>query len=173
MNDGRPPDTSKELMQNAKGKKKKKSSPEEAATLTTDPPNPALKADNIKTALPQTLQSLKHHVSYKWSNNSCWLDTSLELLFMTATRDFDDFLLHVNENPQAIISSGVVPILEFQRSIYLKSYSDVGLSSVDVTTLQGWRDRFKAVLYYQSNLLLHNLDDLNGTQSALASQLNQ
>jgi hypothetical protein len=27
--------------------------------------------------------------SYKWSNNSCWLDTSLELLFIAISRDFE------------------------------------------------------------------------------------
>jgi len=64
-NDGRPPDTSKELL----GKKKKKKPLKTSPSPETDfgPP------------------------SYPWVDNSCWLDSSLELLFVTVMRDFDDF----------------------------------------------------------------------------------
>jgi len=29
--------------------------------------------------------------SYPWKYNSCWLDTSLELIYITLMRNFDDF----------------------------------------------------------------------------------
>jgi hypothetical protein len=64
-NDGRPPDTSRELL----GSKRQK------IELT-----PAFKTKPI---------SLRP--SYPWANNSCWLDTALELLFQTVMRDFRDF----------------------------------------------------------------------------------
>jgi hypothetical protein len=55
-NDGRPPDTSRELLGPTTNKKKTNSSP-----------------------------------SYPWSNNSCFLDTSLELVFQTVLQDFPGF----------------------------------------------------------------------------------
>jgi hypothetical protein len=61
-NDGRPPDTSRELL-GSKSPKTKSVSNER----TTSAP------------------------SYPWSNNSCFLDTSLELVFQTVMRDFQGF----------------------------------------------------------------------------------
>lgn len=63
-NDGRPPDTSCELLG------KKVGSTSQSRQVTKAP-----------LSFP----------SYQWSNNSCWLDTSLELLFQTVMRDFSGF----------------------------------------------------------------------------------
>lgn len=60
-NDGRPPDTARELL------------------------GPTSK---IK---PAETQKKKAIPSYPWSNNSCFLDTSLELVFQTVLRDFSGF----------------------------------------------------------------------------------
>lgn len=65
-NDGRPPDTSKELLST----KKQKNS-------------------GTSTANKNTL--LFGPVSYPWKANSCWLDTSLELLYATLLPHFDEF----------------------------------------------------------------------------------
>jgi hypothetical protein len=62
-NDGRPPDTSRELLGH-KRVKTESAAPTKKAILSP---------------------------SYPWANNSCWLDTSLELLYQTVTRDFQDF----------------------------------------------------------------------------------
>lgn len=66
-NDGRPPDTAKELL----GKSSKHKAP--------------------------TVKNTKHYAmgfalqSYPWSKNSCWLDSSLNLLYRAISRDFPDF----------------------------------------------------------------------------------
>lgn len=67
-NDGRPPDTIKELLKPEKDTKAKpKKQPAQQDLGQFGPP------------------------SYPWKANSCWLDTSLELLFVCAMRNFDDF----------------------------------------------------------------------------------
>lgn len=68
-NDGRPPDTSKELL----------------STKT-----------KLPTKLHHTLKgkpliNAHQRASYPWHNNSCWLDTSLELTFVTVMQDFPSF----------------------------------------------------------------------------------
>lgn len=67
-NDGRPPDTSAELLGASKSSKRSKGK---------DASKPKLSSDQL--------------ASYPWSKNSCWLDTALELLFNAVIRDFTDF----------------------------------------------------------------------------------
>ncbi|KAJ6473065.1 hypothetical protein C8R45DRAFT_1163444 [Mycena sanguinolenta] len=62
-NDGRPPDTSAELLGSLKSNKGSSKGPS--------------KPDRL--------------VGYPWANNSCWLDSALELLFSAVTRNFADF----------------------------------------------------------------------------------
>jgi hypothetical protein len=83
-NDGRPPDTSKELL----GAPTKKS--------VSKLPNPTLITDstNKSTLKPQPKASGKVKFgppSYPWRANSCWLDASLEVLYAAITVDFIDF----------------------------------------------------------------------------------
>jgi len=66
-NDGQPPDTAKELLDNLALKK--------AAKLKETPPT-----------APKLGPS-----SYRWNANSCWLDASLQLLYVTVTKQFDEF----------------------------------------------------------------------------------
>jgi hypothetical protein len=61
-NDGRPPDTVKELLGLPNSRKVNTSN-----NLNLGPP------------------------AYPWSSNSCWLDASLQVLYMAVTRDFDEF----------------------------------------------------------------------------------
>lgn len=68
-NDRRPPDTSKELLKS--GKKQRKIAPA--------PPQPT------------ALQNLFGPPSYPWNANSCWLDSSLELIFIATMRNFNEF----------------------------------------------------------------------------------
>ncbi|KAG2140158.1 hypothetical protein DEU56DRAFT_735326 [Suillus clintonianus] len=69
-NDGRPPDTARQLLGNH-------STNGETLHDTSLSPTKRPRLNDIKRA------------SYKWSNNSCWLDTSLELLFAAASQDFE------------------------------------------------------------------------------------
>lgn len=65
LNDGRPPDTKEELFQ-PKPKKRQTNPGASNRLLEFGPPG------------------------YPWKSNSCWLDTSLELLFVSAMRNFGD-----------------------------------------------------------------------------------
>ncbi|KAF8160154.1 hypothetical protein BJ912DRAFT_936174 [Pholiota molesta] len=67
-NDGRPPDTKDELLPPEKSKKRRHRAPKVTNSLITFGPP-----------------------SYPWDANSCWLDTSLELLFFATMRNFDEF----------------------------------------------------------------------------------
>ena len=83
-NDGRPPNTSKELI-GAPAKKSISKLPN--TTLTTD-------STNKLTLKPQPKTSEKVKFgspSYPWRANSCWLDASLEVLYAAITVDPVDF----------------------------------------------------------------------------------
>ena len=69
-NDGRPPDTVKDLLLHPKKKTQAK----------VKPPKKAPK-NKLNIAPP----------AYRWSDNSCWLDAPLQILYMAITRNFDEF----------------------------------------------------------------------------------
>ena len=69
-NDGHPLDTVKELLGYPKSKK--------GAKVVKRVPKVSKKFD---LGLP----------AYPWSNNSCWLDASLQVLYMAVTRNFNEF----------------------------------------------------------------------------------
>jgi hypothetical protein len=77
-NDGRPPDTIKDLLLRKPTKKET---------------NEAKKVQDM-LGVPQGNQS------YPWQNNSCWLDTALELLHTTVSYNFDAFTKACNSVPQ-------------------------------------------------------------------------
>ena len=68
-NDGRPPDTIKDLLLRNHTKKEVKEAKETRDVL------------NIPSG----------HPSYSWKQNSCWLDTALELLHATVSHNFEEF----------------------------------------------------------------------------------
>ena len=68
-NDGRPPDTVKELLGRPRSRKVVEVN---SAPITSNKPNLGPPA-------------------YPWSGNSCWLDVSLQVLYMAVTRDFNEF----------------------------------------------------------------------------------
>jgi len=72
-NDGRPPDTKKELFKSSLSSSKSKKKVEFSDV------------ESGKT-------SRVGHPSYHWQDNSCWLDTSLKLLFTALTWNFDEFM---------------------------------------------------------------------------------
>jgi len=81
-NDGRPPDTAKELLDPKKTEKQDKQVQQVVNVLNKQTKKAPAKSDiNIASAIP----------SYPWQNNSCWLDTSLELLYTTVCYDFNEF----------------------------------------------------------------------------------
>jgi hypothetical protein len=67
-NDGRPPDTIKDLLLKAKSKK-----------APQDPPS---KTSEKKKKVSFCAKIVGQAPNYPWNKNSCWLDTSLQLLYV-------------------------------------------------------------------------------------------
>jgi len=92
-NDGRPPDTVAELLM---PKAKKQLTLEESIPKKSTAPKP--KTSNKKKD-PSTTKPTENRptipklgpASYRWNANSCWLDASLQVLYMTVTKKFDEF----------------------------------------------------------------------------------
>ncbi len=80
-NDGRPPNTVKELM----GKPATKPPAKASKGVTFTPKKVAKPTEN-----PPTMPKLGP-ASYRWNANSCWLDASLQVLYMAVTKQFDEF----------------------------------------------------------------------------------
>ena len=55
--------------------------------------------------------------SYPWDVNSCWLDTSLELFFISVMRNFDDFSSLFNSVPKNSGLYALYTTLNSQRLI--------------------------------------------------------
>lgn len=70
VNDGRPPDKAKKLV----------------------PPKGKSVNALSETALAEFTKKNVGVPSYRYNNNSCWLDTSLQLLYTAISYDFDDFI---------------------------------------------------------------------------------
>ncbi|KAJ7166933.1 hypothetical protein C8R46DRAFT_899417, partial [Mycena filopes] len=112
--DGRPPDTSKELVGRGRKGVKKSSNPKAPSTTPAPSPPP-----------PQPIP--RYRPSYVWDRNSCYLDTSLELIFQVVSRGFEhQFVARANTLHPAESLKGLV---EFMVS--RKRLEDV----VDETTL--------------------------------------
>ena len=93
-NDGRPPDTAKELLKISPSKKKKKDLAKLEAHLdapkSKNPSNMKAPGQVGKEMVNQT-PATSRTPSYPWKENSCWLDTSLQLLFVALTHNFSEF----------------------------------------------------------------------------------
>jgi hypothetical protein len=104
-NDGRPPDTIKELFKPIKGTKKKPAkkvvfevSDESEEAVTKEPAKGSkkkpIKETDIETKKQAPTKLTKNPIfgppSYRWKHNSCWLDTPLELLYVALMRNFEE-----------------------------------------------------------------------------------
>jgi hypothetical protein len=136
-NDGRPPDTIKELL-NKSTNQTLRGVPRETEEVTAteptkklsegvvkEPPKNSKKNPTKKTSSRRTFGP----PSYPWKNNSCWLDTALELLYIVLMRDHEEFLIirldYLDENSALKVILGV---LEKRWEISLNS-SDGEISS--------------------------------------------
>ena len=121
QNDGRPPDTSKELLSGSETK-----SPTKSFSAGNE---------NVKVA------SLRH-ASYPWHKNSCWLDTSLELIYVTVARDFPSF---------SSLSQHLLPEMALRvlfESLELRHTMEANPRDQDVTdSLWLQRDSFRKFLW--------------------------
>jgi hypothetical protein len=81
-NDGRPPDTVKQLLGISPSKKQQK---------LLDQLNKQLEGPENRGATENNSRRGVRQPAYRWENNSCWLDTSLQLLFVALSRNFPEF----------------------------------------------------------------------------------
>jgi hypothetical protein len=122
-NNGRPPDTSRELLGNLRSKTKATSTPKPRTTL-----NP----------------------SYPWSNNSCFLDTSLELIFQAVMRDFQEFSIRFKQQETDTTLSLLHRMFELRKLI------DVEKGEKEPSTwLAEQRDNFREHLRSQKIIASH------------------
>jgi hypothetical protein len=138
-NDGRPPDTVKELLGHPNSKKVAKV-------------NPAPKASKkFELGLP----------AYPWSGNSCWLDASLQVLYMAVTRDFNEFKT-VCEPLDSDVALGALYAIFRDRS----DGPDLDFGGKNESTiLKSQRDAFRVFLH-KRNII----SSLNNPESAVVSQ---
>ncbi|KAF8069336.1 hypothetical protein FPV67DRAFT_1415419, partial [Lyophyllum atratum] len=102
-NDGRPPDTAKELVHT---KDKKRKANHHSPDTAKEPSAPLLGP-----------------ASYPWSSNSCWLDTALQLLFAATSRSFDEFSQLFKLLPKGSGLRALYETLETQRAVDPKDAS--------------------------------------------------
>ena len=82
--------------------------------------------------------------SYKWNQNSCWLDSALECLWAIIMRDFDSF----DACFSMVSAAETTPIydlyqrMEQRRTLYLSQDA----SNYRVSVLSAQRDSFRNVL---------------------------
>ena len=137
-NDGRPPDTKEELLQ-----AKKQKAVHSFFKSTT-------KTVHVEFGPP----------SYPWDANSCWLDTSLELLFVSVMRNFNEFSSLFNSVPK---NSGLYALYTTLNSRRLISYDED--DSMVSRSLKNHRDVLRVVLKKKGAI-----KDLKTSQSLTVSR---
>jgi hypothetical protein len=139
-NDGRPPDTIKELVKPEEGSKMKKT--------TQQLSNTTKKLVKAKAGSKKNLGP----ASYRWKENSCWLDTSLELTFVTVMDHFPEFAICCQSLPAG---SGLRAVFESFKMRSLMKSSD----PKSPATLGNQRDELRTMLKERKLI-----DDLDGAQ---------
>lgn len=91
-NDGRPPDTIKDLA-------------------------PSLKTKSLSHRLPAPTLL---HPGYIWDSNLCWLDAALEAIFNVIMRDYSSFASRFDRVPQDSLLYSLFHVIDERRSLYLQ-----------------------------------------------------
>lgn len=117
-NDGRPPDTKKELLKPSRVKK-------------------ILPAPDSATSLDDTGLDLP---SYPWNNMSCWLDVSAQLIFVCVNRNFQDYASGYQGVPQIFGLKSLYQIMDKRRLFDLAGKKS---SSARRTERDGFRKLLK------------------------------
>ncbi|KIJ90223.1 hypothetical protein K443DRAFT_126556, partial [Laccaria amethystina LaAM-08-1] len=133
-NDGRPPDTIKELLL-----KPQKNAP---STVTT----------TKKAASKVTMELKFGPPSYRWKPNSCWLDASLQVLYIAITKKFDEFGKVFNSLETGSPLNGLY--LAFNKRFELDPEE-----SNATTALGLQRDRLR--MFLKQNAIIEELDQFD------------
>ena len=136
-NDGRPPDTVNELLGRPNCKR-----------VGRVDPAPKM-SKKFEFGLP----------AYPWSGNSCWLDASLQVLYMAVTRDFNEFKT-VCDPLDPDVALGALYVI-FRDRFDLESEE---LEENVSTILNSQRDAFRIFLH-KRNII----SSLNNPESAVVS----
>lgn len=56
-------------------------------------------------------------VSYPWEKNSCWLDTSLEIIYRTVSRDFQSFSNIFTDTPEDSFSRSLFHAMDCRHDL--------------------------------------------------------
>lgn len=144
-NDGRPPDTIKELLKPEKVTKKS------SKRIVQEP---AQELDiSVKKKPPKTLTkgTVFGPPSYPWKHNSCWLDTALELLYTCLMRNYQEFSIILDSLGQDSTVRVILESMTNRRRIIM----DAGIGNVKVSSQLG----------EQRNKIRHHLLDLGIIES--------
>jgi hypothetical protein len=134
-NDGRPPDTVKELLM-PKTKKKQLTLDESLSKKTADPKSKTTKKKEDPppaTSIPPPPSLSPDPPSYPWNRNSCWLDTSLQLLYVAMRSSVPEFRRIYGALPQGSMLRVVLASL-------LKRYDLDKANKTTSAVLRGQRD---------------------------------
>jgi hypothetical protein len=147
-NDGRPPDTNKELLgANTKQKQltlesftKKKPEPKKPKPKKPDAKIAESEPKNVPVpATPSASPAVQDLPSYPWFKNSCWLDSSLQLLYTTMRSSVDEFKTIYNALPE---NSAIRPVF----SHLLERYNLDKAEKTTSTFLRRQRDSLRTHL---------------------------
>jgi hypothetical protein len=105
--------------------------------------NPAPKGKPAPKALKKLLPA------YPWSGNSCWLDASLQILYMAVTRDFNDFKTICEPLDPEIALGALYAIFQDRLELDLK---DENTSAI----LESQRDELRVFLHKKKIISAHN-----------------
>lgn len=128
QNDGRPPDTAKELLGPSP---KKKGKGTKALTTVATP-----------AGIP----------CFPWMGNSCWLDTSLQILHVIFGRLFDDLDLRISPLPAKSLLKALLATYTSRQKL---TAGDPNVSK----SLGHIRDDFRTLL--KKELIIENVTDFN------------
>jgi len=135
-NDGRPPDTVKELLMPGKAKKKQLTLDESLSKKTTGPKSKTTMKEDLPIAPPSLSPNPP---SYPWNRNSCWLDTSLQLLYVAMRSSVPEFRRIHGALPQGSMLRVILAGL-------LKRYDLDEANKVTSAVLRGQRDYLRKYL---------------------------
>lgn len=95
------------------------------------------------------------HPSYAWKNNSCWLDSSLEVIFNVTSRDFKGFAGRFLSIPPDSVPYALFQALNHRHIAYTQDGENHSVEWLSAT-----RETFRAVLI-DARISVHANDSEN------------
>lgn len=144
--DGRGPDTLDELTKRKKLNTSDGRPPDTKKALTAKKGTKPLKQQILQFSVPDP--TIVVYTSYVWQSNSCWLDTSLEILYHGFLRNRTDFNMAFGDLPE---KTGFREICDMFNMRHSKGPS---CSSKD---LSDRRNRLRELLHQERRVMLRHI----------------